>query len=154
MRWRWRSRRADSIRRRCCRKKKRVQLRVQFVLLLIKNRLNLLLQPGPKLSRANEARSKAEDRDGGGREDGDPRDLIPIQRSKNRRRVSVDCQSVEQPRARKQGMVSRRKYAGHDDSVDEAAGCCGTRHLEDQCEWRSPGVLVVQSGGGVGNVET
>ena len=65
----------------------------------------------------------------------------------------IDRKRVQQPRSREQGMVSRRQHGRHDDGVDKAPSRSGAGHLEDKSEGGSSRILIVQTGGSVGDVE-
>jgi len=93
-----------------------------------------VLEPAPQLSRADEGGAEADARDGGGGQDGDPRDAVAVQIAEEGGSVAVDGERVEQARAGEEGMVAGGDHRGHDHGVDEGAGDLCAGHLEDEGE--------------------
>ena len=151
MRFRWRSRIVGLRRRRYC-----IDPFISYRLILRafgNGQRYLLLQPRPELTRTNETSSKAQYADDRSRQHRNPKYLIPIQRRKERGRMSRDRQRIQQPRPSKQRMIRRRKHTRHDNSVNETPRRIRPGHLEHEREWRRPCVFVVETVGRVRDVE-
>lgn len=78
-----------------------------------------VLQPGPQLASADEGRTETEATDEASGEDGDPGNLVAVERAEEGWGVAVDGERVQEPGAGEEGVVAGADDAGHDDGVDE-----------------------------------
>ncbi len=92
------------------------------------------LQPAPQVSSADETSTEAQKTDGTGDEDSNPWHLIAIELSQEARCVAFDSERIHQSRASEERMVTSAQDARQDDRIDEASGCFGASHLEDDRE--------------------
>jgi hypothetical protein len=111
------------------------------------------LQPVPKVTCANEAGAEAKTRDKAGGENSHPRYLLSVELAKDLGCVALHGQSVQQSCSSKQSVVTGRQNTSQDDGVDNTAGSLGAGHLENKGKGRSAGVLGVEAGVVVGDVE-
>lgn len=115
--------------------------------------LDLLLEPVPQIARSDETRAKAETGHKPCHKDSNPGYSVPVELPEDLGGMALDSKSVHQPHSSKESVVSSRQDTSEDNGVDDTSSSFGARHFKNDGERRSAGLLGVEIGIVVGDVE-
>lgn len=108
--------------------------------------LDLLLEPVPQIARSDETRAKAETSHKPCHKDSNPGYSVPIELPEDLGGMTLDSKSVHQSHSSKESVVSSRQDTSENNGVDDTSSSFGTRHFKNDGERRSAGLLGVEIG--------